>query len=323
LNQLKESTTATLDHLYNELSKAVVGRRREIKLLFAALLSRGHVLLEDMPGMGKTTLVKAFSKVLDCQFTRVQCTPDLLPSDVIGVSIFNPKTSEFTFRKGPVFTQLLLVDEINRALPRTQSSLLESMEERQVSVEGTTYPLPEPFMVLATQNPVEMEGTFPLPEAQLDRFLIRLQLGYPTPAEEEEILERVGGELPYDQLAALLNPSRLADYQKQSDQVFVHASVRQYIVALANETRSHPLIAVGASPRASKALFQIAKTWAFLEGREYVLPDDVKALVRAVWGHRLMLKPEARMTDWTPEAVLDELVNKVKLPEEAVVRSNE
>lgn len=198
LNQQVLVSVDTFEAVYTEIGKIVIGRKAEIKLLLMALLSEGHVLLEDLPGMGKTTLVKAFAKILNCSYRRIQCTPDLLPSDVLGTSVFNPKTTEFTFRQGPIFTQILLVDEINRALPRTQSSFLESMEERQVSVEGTSYPLSQPFMVLATQNPLETEGTFPLPEAQLDRFLIRLRLGYPTKGEEQEMLAQVGDELPYD-----------------------------------------------------------------------------------------------------------------------------
>lgn len=267
LNQQVLVSVDTFEAVYTEIGKIVIGRKAEIKLLLMALLSEGHVLLEDLPGMGKTTLVKAFAKILNCSYRRIQCTPDLLPSDVLGTSVFNPKTTEFTFRQGPIFTQILLVDEINRALPRTQSSFLESMEERQVSVEGSSYPLSQPFMVLATQNPLETEGTFPLPEAQLDRFLIRLRLGYPTKGEEQEMLAQVGDELPYDRLASLLHPEQIVDLQTQAKQVFVHSALQEYIVNLAHATRNHPLIHTGVSPRASKALYRAVKSWA--DGTEW------------------------------------------------------
>jgi MoxR-like ATPase len=312
-----------LDFLHNELSKLIVGRQKEIKLLLTALLSKGHVLLEDLPGMGKTTLVKAFAKVLDCSFSRIQCTPDLLPSDVIGTSVFHPKTSEFTFRKGPVFTQVLLVDEINRALPRTQSSLLESMEERQVSAEGQTFELPRPFMVLATQNPIEMEGTFLLPEAQLDRFLFKLKMDYPSVEEEEEMLAKVGDSLPYDKLSPVLHPAAIVRLQQECETVYVHSAIREYIVALAGATRQHPYVSVGVSPRASKAVYQAVKAWALLDGRDYVLPDDVKDLLFYVWNHRLILNAEARINGMGRGAVLEEVLMKVKLPEEAVGRVHE
>ncbi|RSL29983.1 MoxR family ATPase [Salibacterium salarium] len=320
-NPNQQAKADTLNDIYEELSKVVVGRQKECKLFLMALLSKGHVLLEDMPGMGKTSLVKAFSKILDCEYKRVQCTPDLLPSDVTGVSVFNPKTSEFSFRKGPVFTQILLVDEINRALPRTQSSLLESMEERQISVEGGAYELAEPFMVLATQNPVETQGTFPLPEAQLDRFLIKLRMGYLSQEDEEDMLENLGNDLPFDRLANILDASTIADFQKQSENVHVHPNVRTYIVKLAHETRQHPLIEMGISPRASKAMYQAVKAWAFLDGREYVQPDDVKDLLPYVWSHRLILTSEASFHNWNTENLLaEEIVKKVKLPEENVER---
>ena len=307
-----------LENVYRELSKVVIGRQTEFKLFFTALLANGHVLLEDLPGMGKTTMVRAFSKVLNCSFARVQCTPDLLPADVIGMSIFNPKTAEFSFREGPVFTNVLLVDEINRALPRTQSSLLESMEERQVSIEGQTYTLEQPFMVLATQNPIEMEGTFPLPEAQLDRFLIKLQLGYPDFEEEAAMLEKVGDHLPYDELVPVFEPAHIRQLQQACERVDVHPDVRAYIVALAQETRKHASVSVGASPRASKALFKAVKAWAFLNGRNYVLPDDVQHLLPYVWSHRLVLNSEADMTGITGEHVLQEVIQHVPIPEENV-----
>lgn len=310
-----------LELLWQEVARVVIGRSRECRLMLTALLTEGHVLIEDMPGTGKTTMVKAFAKGLDCQFTRIQCTPDLLPSDIVGGSIFNPKTNEFYLRKGPVFTNILLVDEINRSLPRTQSSLLESMEEKQVTIEGVTHPLPAPFIVLATQNPVDMEGTFPLPEAQLDRFLMKLTLGYPSAEEEAQMLAQVGDEVPFAEINSIFSPEEIASLQVACRKVEVHEAIREYITALAQKTRQHPLVAVGVSPRASKALYKAAKTWAFLHGRQYVTLDDVKALIVPVWNHRLILTTEARMNERQQEDILEELLKEVAIPEEQVVRT--
>ncbi len=315
-----QQTHEQLDHLLGEMAKVVIGRKKEFKLLLTALLTEGHVLFEDLPGTGKTTMVKAFARGLDCQFARIQCTPDLLPSDIVGGSIFNPKSNDFQLRKGPVFTNVLLVDEINRALPRTQSSLLECMEERQVTIEGETHTLASPFIVLATQNPVDSEGTFPLPEAQMDRFLIKLKLGYPTAKEEEEMLARVGDEIPYEEVESIFHPSEIKQMQEQSKDIQVHPSILQYITNLAQETRNHPLISIGVSPRASKALFKAVKSWALLNGRKYVIPDDVKEMIIPVWSHRLILKTEVRMSETNEESVLVELLNQVSIPEEQVVR---
>lgn len=309
-----------LEALFNELSKVVIGRNKELKLIFTALLTEGHVLLEDLPGTGKTTMAKAFAKGLDCLFTRIQCTPDILPSDVLGGSIFNPKTGEFHFRKGPVFTNVLLVDEINRTLPRTQSSLLECMEERQVSIEGKTYLLASPFIVLATQNPIEMEGTFSLPEAQLDRFLMKLKLGYPSQKEEELMLEQVGDEIPYEEIESKFNSEQIQVLQRQCKEIYVHPQIREYITLLANETRKNPLISVGVSPRASKLLYKTVKTWAFLDGRDYVIPDDVKEMIKPVWNHRLILKTEAHINDTKPEEIIEKIINKIPVPKELLVR---
>ena len=306
--------------LCQEVSKAVIGRQPELKLLLTALLTQGHVLLEDLPGMGKTTMVKAFSKGIDCLFNRIQCTPDLLPSDILGVSILNPATNELHFRKGPVFTNILLVDEINRSLPRTQSSLLECMEERQVSIDGTTYPLANPFMVLATQNPVETEGTFPLPEAQLDRFLMKLKLGYPAPEEEARMLQQVGDDIPYETIQSIFHPEQIQHIQYHCQTVHIHPSILEYITALANETRHHPLVSFGVSPRASKALYKTVKTWALLHGRNFVIPDDVKEMVKPVWNHRLILKSQAHMNETSPEEILQETIDKVDIPPEQVIR---
>lgn len=318
-NHLPFIQKEALEHLWKELSKSVIGRKVEMKLLLTALLTEGHVLLEDLPGTGKTTMVKAFSKGLDCAFSRIQCTPDLLPSDILGASIFNPKTNEFYLRKGPVFTNVLLVDEINRALPRTQSSLLECMEEKQVSIEGVTYSLTAPFIVLATQNPVDMEGTFPLPEAQLDRFLMKLKLGYPTIEEEQQMLGQVGDEIPFDQINSIFQPAEIQAMQRQTQEVQIHPSIIQYITILAHETRNHPLLSIGVSPRASKALYKTVKAWALLNGRHYVIPDDVKEIVQPVWNHRLLLKPEARFNDTRSEDILNDIISKTEVPEEQVV----
>ncbi|MGM8364829.1 AAA family ATPase [Virgibacillus sp. W0181] len=303
-----------------EMAKVVIGREKEFKLLITALLTGGHVLFEDLPGIGKTTMVKAFAQGIDSKFSRIQCTPDLLPSDVLGGSIFNPKTNDFYLKKGPVFTNVLLVDEINRALPRTQSSLLECMEEAQVTIEGETYPLTAPFIVLATQNPVDMEGTFPLPEAQMDRFLMKINLGYPSQVEEAQMLAQVGDEVPFEKIEAVFQPDRIEAMQKCSQQVKVHPSILDYITQLAQQTRNHALVSVGVSPRASKALYKTVKAWAFLNGRDYVTPDDVKEMVLPVWNHRLILRTEARINDTTTEEILTGLLEHVEVPQEQVIR---
>lgn len=309
-----------IEALLTEMRKVVIGRDKEFKFLFTAVLTEGHVLFEDLPGTGKTTMMKAFSMGLDCLFSRIQCTPDLLPSDVVGASIFNAKTNDFYLRKGPVFTNVLLVDEINRALPRTQSSLLESMEERQVTIEGETFPLDAPFIVLATQNPVDTEGTFPLPEAQLDRFLMKLNLGYPTKEEEVKMLSQVGDRIPYNEIKSMFNPEEIKEMQEACKAVEVHESILEYITDLAQETRNHALISIGVSPRATKALYKTVKSWAFINGRDYVIPDDVKDMVTPVWNHRLKLKTEARMNDTKPADILEGILKDIPLPKEQVVR---
>lgn len=318
---MKALTEGVLENLLQEVSKVVIGRDKELKFLFTAMLTEGHVLIEDVPGTGKTTMAKAFSKGLDCSFTRIQCTPDLLPADVVGGSIYSPKTNEFYFRKGPVFTNVLLVDEINRTLPRTQSSLLECMEERQVTIDGETYPLSRPFIVLATQNSIEMDGTFSLPEAQLDRFLMRINLGYPSPEEEELMLEQVGDFIPFEAIESKVGPNQIQALQAQCKAVHVHPQIRKYITDLAGETRKNPLIAMGVSPRASKALYKTVKTWAFLNGRDYAIPDDVKDMIQPVWNHRIILKTEALINDMKSEEILEEIIQSVPTPKEQVVRA--
>ncbi|GAB4438448.1 MAG: MoxR family ATPase [Chloroflexi bacterium OHK40] len=300
-----------------EIARAIVGKEQVVELLLVALLCEGHVLLEDVPGTGKTTLARAVAAALGCSFQRIQFTPDLLPSDVTGLSFFNQKLGEFQFRRGPIFAQVVLTDEINRATPRTQSALLEAMQERTVTIDGETRPLPRPFLVLATQNPVELEGTFPLPEAQLDRFLLRLQLGYPSVEEEEEILQRYERASPLEAIAPVLSAEELRGLQVEVRAVGVAPVVRRYIVELVRATRAHPDVELGASPRGSLALYQTAQARAALRGRTFVLPDDVKALAEPVLNHRLLLSPEARLRGRSPSAVLAQILAQTPAPVES------
>ena len=299
-----------------EIARAIVGKAPIVELLLVALLCEGHVLLEDVPGTGKTTLARAVAAALGCSFQRIQFTPDLLPSDVTGLSFFNQKLGEFQFRQGPVFAQVLLTDEINRATPRTQSALLEAMQERTVTIDGETRPLPRPFLVLATQYPVELEGTFPLPEAQLDRFLIRLSIGYPSPEEEEEILVRYERSNPLAELTAVLSAEELRQLQAEVRSVGVTPVVRRYLVELVRATRQHPDVELGASPRGSLALYQTAQARAALCGRAFVLPDDVKAMAEAVLNHRLMLTAEARLRGRTPATIIAQILAQTPAPVE-------
>ncbi|NLY30848.1 MAG: MoxR family ATPase [Firmicutes bacterium] len=290
------------------INQVIVGKAGAVELLLVALLSEGHVLVEDVPGVGKTILARAAAVSLGCSFSRIQCTPDLLPSDVTGVSVYDPAKGEFSFRPGPVMSQILLADEINRATPRTQSSLLECMAEGQITVDGKTIKLPRPFLVIATQNPVEYEGTFPLPEAQLDRFFLRLRLGYPSEAEENTILERLQYDHPIETLKACTDPQTFVDMQAAVRGVFVEDSVRSYIVRLTAATRRHRDVVLGASPRGSLALFRGGQALAALRGRDYVLPDDIKHIAVPVLGHRLILKPESQLRGKAPEHVVQELL---------------
>jgi MoxR-like ATPase len=307
---------AWLDRLRAAIGTVVVGKEEVVELMLVALLCEGHVLLEDVPGLGKTTLIRALAQALDCTFRRIQFTPDLLPTDVTGLTFFNQKHSEFQFRPGPVFANLLLADEINRATPRTQSALLEAMQERTVTLDGETHRLPRPFLVLATQNPVELEGTFPLPEAQLDRFLLRVELGYPSAEEEEQIVLRFGGANPLDSLVATSDQATLVAIQGQMRRTLLSAAVRQYAVAIVRATREHGDVELGASPRGSLALCQAAQALATLRGRAFVLPDDVKALVPAVLAHRLILSDEARLRGRTASTVLRDIVGALAVPVE-------
>ena len=306
-----------LADLRANIGTVMVGKEQVIELVLVALLCEGHVLLEDVPGLGKTTLIRALAQSLDCTFRRIQFTPDLLPTDVTGLSFFNQKHSEFEFRPGPVFTNVLLADEINRATPRTQSALLEAMQERTVTLDGETHRLPRPFLVLATQNPVELEGTFPLPEAQLDRFLLRIELGYPSATEEEQIVLRFGGANPLDTLQPNTDRATLATIMSQARRVMLSDAVRQYAVAIVRRTRDHDDVELGASPRGSLALCQSSQALALLRGRRFVLPDDVKALVLAVLAHRMILTSEARLRGRTPATVLRDIVSSIAVPVEA------
>ncbi len=298
------------------VGRVIVGKDEVVDLTFVALLCEGHLLLQDVPGIGKTTLAKALSKSLDCQFRRIQFTPDLLPSDLTGLAIYNQKTQDFEFRPGPVLTQILLADEINRATPRTQSALLEAMQERQVTVDGNTMRLPRPFFVIATQNPVELEGTFPLPEAQLDRFFMLVELGYPTAEQEGEILKRFERSEPLDDLQPILNTAALGEMQRAVRSIRVEDSIRDYIVAIARATRTHAAVELGASPRGTLYLYHAAQAYAAAKGREYVLPDDIKYLAPFVLTHRLILGAQTRLRGKTTRDIVSEIVQAVPAPVE-------
>jgi MoxR-like ATPase len=298
------------------VSAAVIGRPRAIDLIFIALLCEGHLLIEDVPGVGKTLLARATARSLALSFKRIQCTPDLLPSDVVGIHLFNQKTAEFEFRPGPVLANIVLVDEINRAMPRTQSSLLECMQERQVTVDWNTMTLPRPFMIMATQNPIELEGTFPLPEAQLDRFLLRLRLGYPSPEDEAAVLARYRQENPLESLGSVLAAEELLEVQKLARRVRVSVPIRDYIIAVTRATRRHPEIRLGASTRSALGLQAACQALAACRGREFVLPDDVKELADPVLSHRLILATDARLKGRSEEQLIEELLDSVPVPAE-------
>jgi MoxR-like ATPase len=306
----------TADLIVANVEKVIVGKREVIELALVAILCEGHLLIEDVPGIGKTTLAKCLARSMGCTFRRIQFTPDLLPSDVTGISFFNQKEQTFEFRPGPVFAQVLLADEINRATPRTQSALLEAMQERQVTVDGETMALARPFLVLATQNPIELEGTFPLPEAQVDRFLLRLKLGYPTADEEDAILLRFESGDPLADLQPVVSADALTEMQRQVRAVHVNESVRRYILQICRATREHPAIELGASPRASLGLYHASQALAALRGRDYVLPDDAKHLAPYVLTHRLMTSPQARLRGRSKEQIVEEIVATVPVPVE-------
>ena len=303
-----------LQAILDNVEKVVVGKRAELELTIVALAGQGHVLIEDVPGVGKTVMAKSLARSVGCSFKRIQFTPDLLPSDVTGVSIYNQQTGEFEFRPGPVVAQVVLADEINRATPKTQAALLEAMEEHQITVDGVTRDLPRPFIVLATQNPIEYEGTFPLPESQLDRFMLRVRLGYPKRDEEMAILERQQRVHPVETLEPVTSEAELIGVQKAVREVFVDDLIRRYIVDLANATRNHPDVYVGASPRAALSLMRAAQGLALLRDRDFVTPDDVKALAMAVMSHRVIVLPSARVKDVTGITVVEELSTNVPVP---------
>ncbi len=302
------------EKIIQNIEKVIVGKRGPVELAVIGLLCQGHLLIEDVPGVGKTVLARSLAKSLGCIFSRIQFTPDMLPSDVTGVSIYNQVSSQFEFRAGPIMAQVVLADEINRATPKTQAALLEAMEERQVTVDVVTHPLPRPFMVLATQNPIEYEGTFPLPEAQLDRFLVRLTLGYPEMSDEIKILERQQFHHPVEDLQQVASSDELVAAQESVKSVFVSPSVKEYLVELTRQTRQHADVYLGASPRGSLALFRSSQARAAIQGRDFVLPDDVKALVKPALTHRVILGPAARLRDLDSEQVLEEIISRVAVP---------
>ncbi|MCE7948313.1 MAG: MoxR family ATPase [Chloroflexi bacterium CFX4] len=308
------------ERLIENVSRVIIGKRNEIRLTVIGLLCQGHVLLEDVPGVGKTMLAKALARSIGCTFSRIQFTPDMLPSDVTGVSVFNQQTREFEFRAGPIFAQVVLADEINRATPKTQAALLEAMEERQVTVDGITYQVEPPFMVLATQNPIEYEGTFPLPEAQLDRFLLRLRLGYPTPQEEMAMLDAQQIRHPLTSIGQVLSVEELLNTQRLIRNVAVSEDVKRYIIEIVTATRHHPDIYLGASPRGALALYRTAQARAAIAGRDHVIPDDVKALAEATLAHRVIVGPSARLKEITARAIIQSMLAALPVPGASPIR---
>ncbi|MGH2355945.1 MAG: AAA family ATPase [Chloroflexota bacterium] len=310
-----EDIKSVSERVIANVERVIIGKHAEVELALVALLCQGHILIEDVPGVGKTMLAKSLAKSVGCTFKRIQFTPDLLPSDVTGVTIYNQKSGEFEFRSGPVMAQIVLADEINRATPKTQSALLEAMEERQVTVDGVTYALPSPFLVMATQNPIEYEGTFPLPEAQLDRFMMRISLGYPSHGDEMTILASQLQAHPIDDIGQVISAEELSDLQERVKKVYVDRPlVMQYIVDIATATREHQEVYLGASPRGSTALTKTAQARAALHGRDYVIPDDVKALAPAVLAHRLIVSPAARIRNVDTRQIVGEILDTVSVP---------
>jgi len=312
VKQVKDASVKVKENV----ERVIVGKGEVVELAIVALLCEGHILIEDVPGLGKTVLAKSLAKSLGCSFRRIQCTPDLLPSDITGTYIFNQRTSDFEFRPGPVMSQIVLTDEINRATPRTQSALLEAMQERQVTAEGETKPLPRPFLVMATQNPIELEGTFPLPEAQLDRFLMKIQMGYPSVEDDHLILSRFRQTDPLDELEPVLSSDDLLKMQKACREVHVAADVEDYIIRLIHATREHASVELGASPRAMLALYNVSQALAALRGRAFVTPDDIKYVVTPVLIHRIIPKAESRLRGHKAEETLTEIMDTVSVPVE-------
>ncbi len=302
------------ERIITNIEKVIVGKRDTVELGVVCLLCQGHLLIEDVPGVGKTMLARSIARSLGCSFNRIQFTPDMLPSDVTGVSIFNQVSRDFEFRPGPIMSQVVLADEINRATPKTQAALLEAMEERQITVDGATRPLPRPFMVLATQNPIEYEGTFPLPEAQVDRFMMRLHLGYPSSTDEVRVLERQQHRHPFTELEQVVSVEELIEAQEAVKDIFVSAALKRYIVDLNHQTREHADVYLGSSPRGSLALYRTAQAKAAADGRDFVLPDDIKELAIPTLAHRVILGPGARLRDLTAEQVVEEILRGVPVP---------
>ncbi|MGD8397807.1 MAG: MoxR family ATPase [Anaerolineae bacterium] len=309
-----ENVQEVAQRIVNNVEQVIVGKHESVQLTIVALLAEGHLLIEDVPGTGKTMLAKSVAKSLGCTFRRIQFTPDMLPSDVTGVSVFNQKTREFEFRPGPVMAQIVLTDEINRATPKTQSALLEAMEERQITVDGVTYPMDQPFLVLATQNPIEYEGTFPLPEAQLDRFMLRISLGYPESSDEMVMLDSQQHSHPVTRIEQVVTAEELVEAQRQIRNVYLDDLVKEYIIRLVTATRKHPDVYLGASPRGSIALYRTGQARAAILDRDYVLPDDVKALAMPTLAHRLIISPSARIKNVDPRAVIREILDSVPVP---------
>ena len=310
------------EKLIPNIEKVIVGKRSSVELAVIGMLCQGHLLIEDVPGVGKTILARSLARSMGCSFNRIQFTPDMLPSDVTGVSIFNQVNRQFEFRPGPIMAQVVLSDEINRATPKTQAALLEAMEERQVTVDGTTHLLPRPFMVLATQNPIEYEGTFPLPEAQLDRFLMRIRLGYPAQEEEVDILGRQQFRHPFETLEQVVSLEELQEVQEEIKTVYVSLAVKRYIVELVRQTRQHAEVYLGASPRGSLALFRTGQARAAMQDRDYVLPDDIKFLAQPALAHRVILGPAARLRDLSADQIIQEVLVKVPVPGGDLQREN-
>jgi MoxR-like ATPase len=305
---------AIANRIVENVERVIIGKRQSVQLTVLGLLCQGHILIEDVPGVGKTVLAKSLSKSVGCKFQRIQFTPDMLPSDVTGISVFNQKTREFEFRPGPIHAQIVLVDEINRATPKTQSALLESMEERQVTVDGHTHELENPFMVLATQNPIEYEGTFPLPEAQLDRFMLRIQLGYPSKEDEITILDRQRQTHPINNLEQVVSVEELLAAQEAIKEIYIDEQIKQYIVEVVRQTREHPDVYLGSSSRGALAIYRLGQARAAMFGRDFVLPDDVKALAGVALSHRIIVGPAARIKDVAPDAIVQEILDRVTVP---------
>lgn len=310
--------TSTAEQIRSNIQQVIVGKEDVIDLLLVSLIASGHVLLEDVPGTGKTLLAKSLAKSLNCQFRRIQFTPDLLPSDLSGINFYNQKTSEFQFRPGPIFTHILLADEINRATPRTQSSLLECMEERQVTIDGETRTLEQPFMVIATQNPIENQGTFPLPEAQLDRFLLKVTMGYPSTEEGLQILQRFRERQPLNDISAVVSAEDIVAAQQNYTQVHVSVDLITYMLGIVEATRKHPDIALGVSPRGSQALLRAVQAYAIVRGRDFVTPDDIKAMAKPVLAHRIVFRQALRMREQEADAILSRIVDSIPVPAEAL-----